>query len=62
MLTGWAYSNDTEKKQRWEETVAWAEKNDCSNLVSGIPARDFYFVEEPTSHAVGPLSVPTYRA
>ena len=62
ILAGWAYSNDVEKMQRWEETVAWAEKNGCSNLGSGIPGRDFYFVENPTSYTVGPLGGPMYRA
>jgi hypothetical protein len=62
ILAGWAYSNDIEKMQRWEETVAWAEKNDCSKLVSGIPDQDFYFVEKPTTYRVGPLGGPMYRA
>lgn len=62
ILAGWAYSNDVEKMQRWEETVVWAEKNYCSNLVSGIPDRDFYFVEKPASYAVGPLGGPMYRS
>jgi len=62
ILAGWAYSNDIQKMQRWEETVDWAEKNGCSNLVSGIPDQDFYFVENPTSYTVGPMGGPMYRA
>lgn len=62
ILAGWANSNDVEKMQRWEETVAWAEKSGCSNLVSAIPDQDFYFVEKPTSYTVGPLGGPMYRA
>ncbi len=62
ILAGWAYSNDVEKMERWEETVAWAEKNGCSALVSGIPDQDFYFVEKPTSYAVRPLAGPMYHA
>lgn len=61
ILAGWAYSNDVEKMQRWQETVAWAAKNGCTNLVSGIPDSDFYFVEEPTSYEVGPLGGLMYR-
>jgi hypothetical protein len=62
ILGGWAYSNDIEKRQRWEETVAWTAENGCPELVSGIPDHDFYFVEEPTSYTVGPYGGPMYRA
>jgi len=62
ILSGWAYSNDIEKMQRWEETVYWAEKNGCSNLVSIIPDQDFYFAESPTSYTVGPMGGSMYRA
>jgi hypothetical protein len=61
ILAGWVYSNDVEKMQRWEDTVDWAVKNGCANLVSGIPDSDFYFVEKPTSYMVGPLGGPMYR-
>lgn len=61
ILAGWAYTNDIEKMQRWKETVAWAEKNGCSNLVSSIPAQDFYFVEKPSSYMIGPLGGPMYH-
>lgn len=61
ILAGWAYSNDVEKMRRWEETLAWAEKNGCANLAAGIPDQDFYFVDAPTSYAVGPLGGPMYR-
>lgn len=61
ILAGWAYSNDVQKMQRWEETVAWADINGCTNLLSGIPDADFYFVEIPTSYEVGPLGGPMYR-
>lgn len=60
ILAGWAYSNDIEKMRRWEETVAWATKNGCPDLV-GISDTDFYYVDEPTSYNVGPLGGPRYR-
>jgi hypothetical protein len=62
ILNGWVYSNDVQKMQRWEETVHWAERNGCSNLVSNISDRDFYFVEEPTTYEVGPFGGPMCRA
>ncbi|MBN1900622.1 hypothetical protein JW926_04765 [Candidatus Sumerlaeota bacterium] len=61
ILAAWTATNDLEKKQRWEETIAWAETNGCSHLVSCIPDQDFYFVEKPTDYMVGPLGVPMYR-
>ena len=61
IIAGWVYSNDVDKMQRWGKTIAWAAKNGCSNLVSGIPDRDFYFVEKPTSYEIGPLGGPIYR-
>jgi hypothetical protein len=60
VLGGWAYSNDVEKLRRWEETVAWATSNGCSDLVR-VPDEDFYYVDEPTSYTVGPLGDPMYR-
>jgi len=46
ILAGWAYSNNIEKKNRWQETVRWATDNGCVELVADIPDNDFYFVEE----------------
>lgn len=61
ILAGWAYSNDMEKMRRWEETVAWANENGCAEVVRAIPDEDFYFVDDPTTSAVGPLGGPMYR-
>lgn len=60
ILAGWVYSNDDEKKERWEATVLWANRNGCSDVVD-IPDRDFHWVVEPTSYAVGPMGGPMYR-
>ena len=62
ILAGWAYSNDIEKKNRWEETVKWAENNGCQELVGGIRDEEFYFVVAPTTNAVGPMGSPMYRS
>jgi len=61
ILAGWAFSNDIEKKNRWEETVEWADRNGCRDLVNGIPDNEFYFVDEPTTYTVGPMGGPMYR-
>ena len=62
ILAGWAYSNDVEKKNRWEETIEWADSNGCQELVDSIPDNDFYFIEEPTTYTVGPMGGPMYRS
>jgi hypothetical protein len=54
--------NDVEKIQRWKETVEWADKNGCTEMVSGIPEQDFYSVEKPTSYMIGPMGGPMYCA
>jgi hypothetical protein len=61
ILAGWAYSNDNEKARRWQETVAWANANGCPELVSKIPDADYYFVDNPSTYAIGPLGGPMYR-
>jgi hypothetical protein len=61
ILAGWAHSNDVEKMLRWEETVAWAIDNGCAEVVRAIPDEDFYFVDEPSTYAVGPLGRPMCR-
>jgi hypothetical protein len=60
ILSGWIYSNDLERKTRWEETVQWASTNNCLDLVEGIHDSDFYEVEELTTHQIGPLGGPMY--
>lgn len=57
ILGGWAYSNDVQKKGRWEETVAWARKY---NLTQELPVdeTDFYKVDELFAGTVGPTGGP----
>jgi hypothetical protein len=54
ILAGWAYTSDADKMERWNQTVAWAEENACSDLVQGIGDGDFYTVGDVSSGAVGP--------
>ena len=61
ILSGWAYSNDVEKMRRWEETVAWANRNGCPEIVKSIGDDGFYFVSVPTTYAVSPTYGPMYR-
>jgi hypothetical protein len=61
ILAGWANSNDTEKMQRWKETVDWTSINGCMVIVDEIADQDFYQVEKPTSYSIGPMGGPCYR-
>ncbi len=54
ILAGWAYTNDHDKKHRWQETVEWAKLNSCYEIIKEIKAEDFYCVESISSHHVGP--------
>lgn len=61
ILAGWAYSNDNEKAQRWQETVAWANAHACPEIVSEIPDADYYFVDSLSAYTIGPLGGPMYQ-
>ncbi|MBZ0146161.1 MAG: DUF721 domain-containing protein [Pseudorhodoplanes sp.] len=61
ILAGWAYTNDVEKRQRWEETVAWANANGCAEIINEIADSDYYAVENPSAYIIGPLGGPMYR-
>ncbi len=62
ILNAWVYSNDLEKLCRWENTVDWAARNGCSELLLAIPEEEFYCAVSPTSYVVGPMGGPMYRA
>lgn len=47
-LSGWHFSDDFEKKRRWEDMVAWANKYDCSNLIQ-LEENEKYLVTELSS-------------
>ena len=57
ILAGWAYSNDTEKLERWGQTVSWAKANGCPSLVA-VADKDFYSADNPTSYRIGPSGEP----
>ena len=53
ILSGWGFSSDVDKHQRWEETVRWAERNGCIELIDAIPESDLLYVEELNDYAYG---------
>jgi hypothetical protein len=61
ILSGWHYSNDIQKRDRWQQTVDWAKKNNCLELIAKIPSDNFHRVANPTDFQVGPLGGPMFR-
>mgnify|MGYP006280853949 CR=1 FL=1 len=60
VLAGWAFSNDHQKLQRWRETVEWAERNSCLDIVGSIPPDEYYYASPVTVYEVGPAGGPMY--
>lgn len=38
----WAYSSDTEKAQRWQETLVWALEHSCYSIISRVRDEQMY--------------------
>jgi hypothetical protein len=53
ILSGWSYTNDTEKQRRWLEMMEWATDHGCINLLD-LQDDDFYCVAVLTVHRIGP--------
>ena len=46
ILSGWDFSNDYDKHDRWLATIKWAEANNLSHLIPQLVEKDQYMVEE----------------
>ncbi len=44
ILSGWAFSSDLDKQQRWQQTIAWAERHSYSHLLPSLTEDDCYCV------------------
>lgn len=60
ILVGWTYSNDVEKRTRWKETVAWAERHGLTALLDDIAEESMYSVAEPYHGQIGPMGGKMY--
>lgn len=60
ILNGWVYSNDIEKRERWRQTLAWAEKWGLAAIMEELTPDMMLRVEHPTSYAIGPSYGPMY--
>jgi hypothetical protein len=61
ILNSWAFSNDVEKMDRWQETLLWAQMAGCDAITSSLSEDDFYQTKEVTSYRIGPLGGPIHR-
>lgn len=46
ILGGWNFSNDHDKKVRWNETLEWAREHDCLDLIPILKEDEQYCVNE----------------
>lgn len=60
LLNGWVFSNDIEKRNRWEETLAWAQRYGLSALLGGLAEESMYVVDQLSDYDIGPLGGPMH--
>jgi hypothetical protein len=58
ILAGWAYSNDVEKRNRWQETLAWVHHHGLGTLLSDSGDDSMHVVSELSDERIGPLGGP----
>ena len=61
ILNGWVFTNDLEKKIRWEKTLDWAKNSGCLKFVEKLSEEDFYHTSEITTYQIGPYGGPMYQ-
>ena len=45
ILAGWIYSSDSDKQQRWQQTIEWAEHHQLADLIPLLCDKDYYSTE-----------------
>ena len=58
VLSGWTFSNDYDKQERWELTLKWAEINNCGHLIPLLNEEEKYYIKEYSSYR--PYEYHTY--
>ena len=61
ILNGWVFTNDLEKKIRWEKTIDWARSSGCSKLLEKLSKDHFYYTTDITAYQIGPYGGPMYQ-
>jgi hypothetical protein len=60
ILAGWAFSNDRQKQLRWQETIEWAKRHGCAELVTSLPLDSMHVVGALSDYEIGPGGGPMY--
>lgn len=58
ILSGWNYSNDRDKAERWERMKHWAVEHGLAELIEEVPEDRMYRVRTPSTYQIGPLGGP----
>ena len=58
ILGGWTGSNDIEKQNRWNETLAWADQHGLTDLIGDLPPLAMYRVVSPCIRAPDEFESP----
>jgi hypothetical protein len=58
ILAGWTYSNDVEKQNRWQETLAWTDHHGLGALLNDIEDGSMHVVSKLSDDKTGPLGGP----
>jgi hypothetical protein len=45
ILSGWWYSSDRDKQDRWLDTIRWAKEHDLSHLIKELKEDEGYYTE-----------------
>ena len=61
VLSGWWYTNDLDKKIRWEETTRWAAERGLDHIIDELGTEDFYYTSEISTYEISPVGGPMYR-
>ncbi len=60
ILSGWNFTNDVVKHERWRQTVAWAEKWGFAGIIQELTPEMMHRVEHPTAYDIGPMGGPMH--
>ena len=58
ILSLWHFTNDVEKQDQWQKTLAWADRHGLGAFIKNLPDDLMYAVYKLSDDRVGPLGGP----